>query len=58
MSSISMVFFSFATKTCVRQPEGPDLEFKRGGHPREDFTLCVGIKYRAGSKKQHSLFSG
>lgn len=58
MTSISMVFFSFAAKTCIRQPEGLDLEFKRRRHPRGDFTLCVGINHRPGPERQHSFFSG
>lgn len=40
MPSVSTVFLSFAAKTCIRQPEGLDLEFRRIGHPGE-ISPCV-----------------
>lgn len=38
--------FLLAAKTCIRQLEGLDLEFKRRGHSKRDFTLCVRTKHR------------
>lgn len=53
MPPTRMVFFSFAAKTCVRQPKSPDLEFKRRGHPGEILPCVLGLS--TGSEKQCSL---
>lgn len=52
MPPTRMVFFSFAAKTCIRQPESLDLEFKRS-HPGEILPCVSGLS--TGSEKQCSL---
>lgn len=54
MLPISTVSFSIAAKTCIRQPEGLDLEFKRRGHTPGEILPCV-LGLSTGSEKQCSL---
>lgn len=54
MPPISMVSFSFAAKTCIRQLEGLDLEFKRRDQTSEEILPCV-LGLSTGCEKKCSL---